>query len=151
MRQETIGTRIGTARRHIGKSIDAFSDETGIPKSTLKKYESGSSTPGGEAIQSIAKIGINANWLLTGEGPILIKDLTPPLHPEAAPEGPIDRGVVRDVVEVVEEVFRERRMAPLAPDKKAELILLLCDEIMEQEEREEPNKQKINRLLKLIG
>lgn len=75
MRQNTIGSRLGLARRAIGINIDAFSAITDIPVSSLKKYESSNSIPGGEAIQSTAKAGINAHWLVTGHGPMLIKDL----------------------------------------------------------------------------
>ncbi len=48
--------------------MEIFSERTGIPVSTLKKYEAGRSTPGGEAIQALASAGINVHWLVTGEG-----------------------------------------------------------------------------------
>ena len=70
-RMETIGARVGLARRTIGISVEDFSARTGIPQSTLKKYESGDRTPGGDAIQSITKVGVDAHWLVTGEGEIL--------------------------------------------------------------------------------
>ncbi len=73
MRQDTIGKRLSAARRAIGLSIDEFGAQTGIPVSTLKKYESGHRVPGGDAIQAITKAGINAHWLVTGEGPMLSK------------------------------------------------------------------------------
>jgi len=72
---ETIGSRIGTYRREERLSISEFGKITDIPVSSLKKYESNISMPGGEAIQSIAKAGINAHWLLTGKGQMLIKDI----------------------------------------------------------------------------
>lgn len=46
-----------------------------MPIGSLRKYESGPSIPGGEAIAGIVKAGINANWLLTGEGPMLMAEL----------------------------------------------------------------------------
>ena len=64
----SIGSRLGTIRRALGLSVIEFSSATGVSVSTLKKYESDNSTPGGKAIQSIVKPGINAHWLLTGEG-----------------------------------------------------------------------------------
>jgi transcriptional regulator with XRE-family HTH domain len=75
VRQDTIGARLAYARKTIGVNIDAFSAITDIPISSLKKYESDHRVPGGEAIQSTAKAGINAHWLVTGHGPMLIKDL----------------------------------------------------------------------------
>ncbi len=74
VRQETIGSRLGKARREIGLNVCDFSRVTSIPVSTLKKYESDHSTPGGQAIQLIVKAGINAHWLLTNERQMLIED-----------------------------------------------------------------------------
>lgn len=33
--------------------------------------------PGGEVISGLIRLGINANWLLTGDGPMLLADLAP--------------------------------------------------------------------------
>ena len=145
VRQATIGNRIAKARLQSSTSIDAFSNRTGIPVSTLKKYESGHRVPGGEALQAIAEIGINAHWLLTGDGRMHADEL----HPDAHADGPVDRAVLRDVVETLQEVLMETGRE-LAPDAMAELILLLCDEITEQEGKR-PGKDKIVRLLKLVG
>jgi transcriptional regulator with XRE-family HTH domain len=70
----TIGARLSLARRTIGISVDEFSSLSGIPVSTQKKYESGNRVPGGEALQAVAKTGINIHWLLTGEGEMLSAD-----------------------------------------------------------------------------
>lgn len=48
--------------------------------STYRKYEGGSSLPGTEAIAGLIRTGINANWLLTGEGPMLLA--SGQAHPE---------------------------------------------------------------------
>jgi phage repressor protein C with HTH and peptisase S24 domain len=37
-------------------------------------YESGDNVPGGNVLQSIARLGFNINWLLTGEGPMYESD-----------------------------------------------------------------------------
>lgn len=145
VRQPTIGSRLGSVRRAEGLSISSFSSKTGIPSSSLKKYESNHSMPGAEALQSIARFGINVQWLLTGEGPTRLGVI----HPDAEPDGPVDREVLREVLRVLESVLQERGQV-LAPHNKAELILLLCDEITEQEGKM-PSRDKIFRLLKLVG
>lgn len=48
----------------------------GIPLPSYKDYETGKKMPGGDAIASFMSIGINANWLLTGRGAMLIKDVS---------------------------------------------------------------------------
>lgn len=38
-------------------------------------YEGGKKTPGSQVIAGMVAQGINANWLLTGEGPMTLKEL----------------------------------------------------------------------------
>lgn len=75
-RQKEIGSRLGKIRRDMGLKIDAFETKTGIPISTLKKYESGISMPGGEAMGGLIAAGININWLLSGKGQMYLEDFT---------------------------------------------------------------------------
>lgn len=42
----------------------------GIATRSWQGYEDGSNVPGGNVIEGLVKLGINANWLLTGEGPM---------------------------------------------------------------------------------
>lgn len=49
--------------------------------SIYQKYEMGRSAPGGEAIAGFVGVGINANWLLTGEGPMRLEELQPKPQP----------------------------------------------------------------------
>lgn len=51
------------------------------PLPSLRDYELGKSIPGGEAIGGLVRAGINANWLLTGEGPMLLADWVAPAPP----------------------------------------------------------------------
>lgn len=41
---------------------------------SVRDYELGNRIPGGEAVADLVSIGINANWLLTGEGAMLLSD-----------------------------------------------------------------------------
>lgn len=47
---------------------EEFSAKSGIPLSTLKKYEGSHREPGADRLAQVAAMGINVNWLLTGEG-----------------------------------------------------------------------------------
>lgn len=42
-----------------------------IPVHTYKKYELDKITPGGDALASLARLGINVTWLLTGDGEMM--------------------------------------------------------------------------------
>ncbi len=45
---------------------------------TLENNEGGANEARACLIAAFARLGINANWLLTGEGPMLLKDLVQP-------------------------------------------------------------------------
>lgn len=59
-------------RKHLGITQEALAERTGIPLSTLKKYEGSHSEPGAEALARMSKADINAYWLLSGQGPMLL-------------------------------------------------------------------------------
>lgn len=68
-----IGARIKAWRKAIGLTQAEFARRLGVHIGVLKKYEQGLNIPGGEALAAIAKTGVNMNWLLTGEGDMLVK------------------------------------------------------------------------------
>lgn len=45
-------------------------------RKTWERYERGNNFPNGETLSRLASLGINANWLLTGMGPMLLGDET---------------------------------------------------------------------------
>ena len=69
----------------------------GVPFRTYQNYEGGASSPNTEAWLAFARAGINTNWLLTGEGPMLLADLVPPVVPAVAP------GINVDALEAIIE------------------------------------------------
>jgi len=73
--KKAIGNRIKAYRSKFNLTQKDLADEAGIPLPSLRDYELGKRTPGGDAIASLLVVGINANWLLAGEGPMLLADL----------------------------------------------------------------------------
>lgn len=71
-----ISARLKVARTSFTLNQKEFASKSGVGFSTYQKYEMGMSVPGGEAIEGFVRLGINANWLLTGEGPMRISDIT---------------------------------------------------------------------------
>lgn len=78
-----LGTRLKAARAALKLKQEDVVTISGIPMSTYRKYEGGGSAPGADAIAGLIRTGINANWLLTGEGPMLLADLIPKPAPAA--------------------------------------------------------------------
>lgn len=67
----TIGDRIALVRGSMSQS--AFAKKLGVVhKNTIGNYERGDRTPDAQFLAALVKMGINANWLLTGEGEMLI-------------------------------------------------------------------------------
>lgn len=66
------------AREALGLSRPAFTTECGgITVRTLENNEGGVNEAGACLVAAFVRLGINANWLLTGDGPMLLADLAP--------------------------------------------------------------------------
>ena len=71
-----IGGRIKAARKALGLTQDQLAAMAGATSNRgLQDNEGGRSMPGGQMLGTLALAGVNANWLLTGEGPMLLADL----------------------------------------------------------------------------
>lgn len=114
----------------------------GFPVRTYQKYELGSSAPGAGAMEAFVTAGgVNANWLLTGEGPMLLGDLQ-----AAGWSGALDRERMRISLKAIEMGLKatERVMAPAA---KAELLLAVYDLLEDSSVTEE----KVMNIVKLAA
>jgi transcriptional regulator with XRE-family HTH domain len=132
-----IGSRIKQWRSDKNlKQAEAIS-LLGMSLSTFQKYETGISLPGAEAIEAFMRVGINANWLLTGKGEMLLADMQAPQHQGHAsiPSlGELDTQRLQLAIETIEEVLEESGRKITAA-KKAEAIKLAY-EIFEDEDKE---------------
>jgi hypothetical protein len=90
---------------------------------------------------AFVRAGINANWLLTGEGPMRIEDLA-----GAETPGALDRERMRISLKAIEMGLKatERVMAPAA---KAELLLAVYDLLEDSSVTEE----KVMNIVKLAA
>lgn len=63
-----ISVRFRLARESLSLSPPELARTIGSAPQTIRDYEDGKSIPGGAAVAGMANLGIDANWLLTGEG-----------------------------------------------------------------------------------
>lgn len=79
-----FGFRLKTWRKKLGMTQAQFSEKTEIHLAQIKKYETDASLPSGEIMAKIAETGVNLNWLLTGQGYMVLN-----LDEERVEEGKI--------------------------------------------------------------
>lgn len=94
----SLGARLKAARATLRATQEEFAAQSGIPLDTLRKYEGDKRHPGADALAGAIRAGINANWLLTGAGPMLLKDLVGEVKPE-----PIDERVLAICIQGIVE------------------------------------------------
>lgn len=68
MNLDTINGRLKEFRRIVFPSNSAMARALGMSPSNLQKYLSGEMNPGNTVLDKLYRLGLNINWLLTGEG-----------------------------------------------------------------------------------
>lgn len=107
--RERLAERLKQARSALGLTQKEWCATSGLQLPSLKKYEEYKSLPGSEALCAYAKAGIRVDWLLTGEGPMLLADM-------------VDNGVARrncDLVSAFEDFWHSKE-----PDVRRELVAM---------------------------
>jgi len=70
-----IGRRMKAARDALGLTQEGLAAAVGGSKRGIQENEARNRVPGGEVVARMVDLGINANWLLAEEGPMLLADL----------------------------------------------------------------------------
>lgn len=119
----SIGGRLKVWREAASLKQAEAASAVGLSGSTYQNYERDVRAPNTEGWEAFVRAGINANWLLTGEGPMLLADLK-------ASAGVLDTARLHLALQAVEEGLSEAKRT-MAPAKKAELVLAVYDLLQE--------------------
>ncbi len=139
-----IGTRIRAIADLIGDRKEA-ADAADVSVASLQRYIAEDAEPTFSAISGLAKAsGARLEWLAFEEGPMLKADAAAGAKPK-----PIDVAALGDVVVTVEEFLHEQNLW-LEPAKKAELYMLIYEDIREHE-GEKIDRARVIRLVKLAA
>jgi transcriptional regulator with XRE-family HTH domain len=139
-----IADRLKSIRSFLGKTQKEMAATLGVSLGSWQAYEAGSSYPGGRVLEELARLGVNSNWVLLEEGEMMRGQ-------ETIDSGlPVDKQVLWEVIVRVERIFA-RLSKPWPPEKKAELIVLLHDEVMEGELKSEDVEKNVLRIVKLAS
>lgn len=119
----------------------------GIAESTVRNWRDRKTEPQRPHLIPIAKgAGVSIAWLVAGELPMQPDDQAPSVRnkQEGYDATPSDTDNLAKVLTVVEEFLADNNLY-LQPDKKAQLVSILFDEV----KKEEGNIQK-DKILKLV-
>ena len=130
-----LGQRLKEVRAVLGLKQVEICSISGIPLSTYRKYEIELALPGAEAIAGLIRAGINANWLLTGQGSMHLNDQSVP---------PESLRLARAIQSVEERLAALGATIPL--QKRVHLILLVYDLLGEDGELK---PERVNSLVEL--
>lgn len=131
---EALSKRLKQVRQHLRKTQSGMDALLRLGKGSWQRYESGGQTPGSRVVARITTLGYNANWLLTGTGPMRLEPPVPEKVSESGSSyGPnaIDTHILRDVLEVIEP-----RLTGLDAAARADLIVELARWAQAQRDRE---------------
>lgn len=118
-----IGGRLKGVREALGLTQTGIAEAVGGKLRSWQDYEAGRKAPGSQVIAGLVRLGVNANWVLTGEGPVLLSDL----QAQAAPQVPhvplvLDGKALAIALEAVEGVVRLMPAKTWSFEEKADLF-----------------------------
>lgn len=138
--KQAVGERLKEARAALRLTQKELCAKVEMPLPSLRDYELGKRIPGGDAIAALIRAGINANWLLTGEGPMLLAELG------AVPAGALDQKRLQEALQATDEGLSAAGRT-MRPEKKAELVLAIYDLLQEPA----VTKERVLKLVKLAA
>ena len=139
-KKDLIGDRIKEIRNAKHFTLQSFADILNTSPGFISDIEKGNKNPGNKIISSLKdSFDVNLNWLFTGKG----KMFTPELSP-------INLDLLKEVIKTVEDISIERNLS-LRSTNKAELVILLFEELLEDETKRQNLGERVMRLMKLFS
>jgi hypothetical protein len=135
---------------HTVKTLEGISKDTeiaalfGIRQSMITMWRKRGNIPYEVLLHYCEQRNIDPLWLITGKGPKFRGEShdTGATHP--------DLDLMSEVIVTVEEVFARDRLS-LSPEKKARLISLIYEEVLDDEMKKSSIEQKVVKLTKLAS
>jgi transcriptional regulator with XRE-family HTH domain len=138
-RMKEVGARIKNLRDTMNLSQEAFAEKLSIPTRTYIRYEDGDFIIPADVLTRIADVTGHTVDRLVGSA-------------EAAGQKNVflNLELMTEIIETVEEIFLEEELY-LSPRKKAELIILLYEDLLEDESKRENLGDRVIKLVKLAS
>ena len=150
----TLEERLRVARESLSITQNDMAARLGMSVRGYQDNEQGKRTAKTKVIAEFQKLGIDANWLLTGEGPMRLgeqRSADPAIKDEVEIKTTVDEKLLTACLKVLEEVCQERKIR-YEPEQKAEIIALLYElQAFEDAEHRQPEKAKVLKLVQFAG
>jgi len=105
---ENLGARLRAIRIRLDLTQGEIARKIGSSATAIGQYEKNEKVPGGKVLAGLARLGVNINWLLTGEA------------------RPVDGKLLETIIATVEgQLMQDLRV--LSPETKAELLVFLYE------------------------
>lgn len=144
--------RLKKVRESLGLSQKELASKLGdIPVSAISKYERGEVKPSFDMIAKYGSLGIDANWLLTGEGPMCLDQQGQPSPSDCTDDE------TREAAEVVQRDILARKIAVMLGkmDEQERRNILELAERLEQASKERREvkelKQQVRELMEKVA
>lgn len=143
---EEVGNRIRTLRKDLDLSQSEFSKKIRYDQATISKAERGDIALSPLMRLVICQVfNVEEEWLLTGSGEMYGVELFPKKY-----HGLFDFDLMKEIIESVEEVLQKNGIS-LSPKKKADLIGLIYEQVVENEEIKSTLSDRVLKLAKLAS
>lgn len=138
-----IGERLRAFRVHLGMTQEELGRAIGGTKRGVQDNELGKSSPQTRFLARLWDLGVSLNWLISGKGPMLAKDL---VAASQLTQSPLDLELLQLVHEKLEQKIASVG-ARVNAKKKAEFVALLYDYMAETGRKEGASVERILRLV----
>ncbi|MCP4355647.1 MAG: helix-turn-helix transcriptional regulator [Proteobacteria bacterium] len=117
--------RLKQAREFKGLSQKAMAELVNCAPNALQKYEYGEQKPGFNILKGYRDLGFNVNWLLTGEGDMLL------INEKFAQDNDLANKVANLMALIYETVdtWLEEQEKSMSPERKSMLIKLIYQQL----------------------
>ncbi len=123
MSDSEISQRLRAIREFTGLSRERFANLLGVGMSSWQKYEDNLAFPGGNVLLSLCEKGYSADWVLTGNGSMLLKDVKGTF--------PFDAALLAQIVAEVDDALKSQK-PKISDSRRSKLYGLIYEEVMNQ-------------------
>lgn len=140
--QTGLAKRIRSIRIRLGYTQNSMAEAIGSKLRSWQEWETGNRIPSGQALTGLSRLGVNVNWILTGEGAELVAEMAASF--DLGPS--LDRDLLEDIHMALHEYQNYQRIR-WSPDQEAKLVGAVYKCMIEQGS---PNKKDRQRTLNLV-